>query len=81
MLKYQFIQRKDGWIVRRETFDFQHWLTIVRRGDDYFEHDWQLSDNNAHRFQTCEEAFDAVFQMRVVDIQGHENDFYLEVEL
>ena len=81
MIKYQFIQHNDGWLVRRETVDFQHWLAVVKRGDNYFEHDWQLTDSDAHRFQTCNAAFDAVFQMKIVDIQGHENDYYLEVEL
>ena len=89
MIKYQFIQRNDGWYVRRIEmherlngfYRNNHWLAVVRRGDDYFEHDWQTSDNNAHRFQTYEQAFNAVFQERAVEITGYDYGHCFEVEL
>lgn len=81
MIKYQFIQRNNGWIVRCETFGQQRWLAVVRRGGDYFEHDWQLTDNNAHSFQTYEQAFKVVFEAKSVEISGYNYGHCLEVEL
>lgn len=89
MIKYQFINRDDGWRVRRieqherdtEIFQNTHWLAVARRAEDFSVHDWQLMDDHAYCFPTYEAAFHGVFQPKGVEAQGCDYGHCWEVEL